>query len=163
MLNSHAGSVRFLVLILLLASAAYWYRNYFRAAPKTETAAGSAPAAAPSPPPAPAAPEPTYDNPGDYARKYVSFAGVLEGKLDRPGLILKFSNAGDKDVSNLSVKVMGYRDFYVPDPSRAEGTEYVVDLEVKSFPAKKVTETVLYFPAGVQSIGREIKVHDASF
>ena len=164
-LRTNSGGAKFIVILLLLASAGYWYWNYFRPSskPGAKSVLVQAPALTSPQSSAPAKQEPTYDNAQDYARKNVFFAGVLEGKLDKPGLILRFDNRGDRELSNLSVQVIGYKEFYIQDISKAEGTEYTVDLEVKSFPAKKVTETVLYFPPGVQSINRKITVYDARF
>jgi hypothetical protein len=164
-LRSDSGLSKTTVILLLLAAAGYWYWNFYT--PSAKTGTGAVPVQAPAPaspqPSTEAKQEPAYDNPQEYAKKFVSFAGVIEGKLDRPGLILRFDNRGDRDISNLSVQIMGYKEFYVMDPSKAQGTEYTVELEVKSFPAKKVTETVLYFPPGVLSISRGITIYNASF
>ena len=165
-LRSNSGSTKFIVLLLLLASSGYWYWNHYRtpSKPGSETIPVQTPAPASPQSTAAAKQEPAYDNAQDYARKNVSFAGIVgEGRLEKPGLILKFDNRGDRDLSNLSVQIIGYKEFYVQDTSKAQGTEYTVELEVKSFPAKKVTETVLYFPSGVQSIDRKITVYDARF
>jgi hypothetical protein len=163
-LKSNSGRAKVVMMCLLVAVAGYWSWNNYKH-PKVGTEGGEkpAPAAETSQLPTPAKQESAYESAQDYAQKNLSFAGIIEGKLDRPGLILKFDNRGDRDLSSVTVQIIGYNEFYVQDISKAQGTEYTVDLEVKSFPAKKVTETVLYFPTGVLSIGRGIKVYDARF
>lgn len=158
-LASDSGRAK-IVVLLLLAAVASWYWNH--RTPATNTVATTKPTATPAPAqPAPGGP--AYDSAQDYARKFVSFAGVTEGQLEKPRLILRFDNRGERDLSNITVQITGYKEFYVQDPSKATGSEYSVDLEVKNFPAKKVTETVLYFPPGILSISRDIKVSDARF
>jgi hypothetical protein len=163
-LKSNSGNVKIIVIIVLLAAAS-WYWNYYKPSVAKNSNTTTEQTPAPATPQASTAEklEPSYDSAQDYAKKKVSFAGVTAGQLDRPGLILRFNNSGNKDISNLSVQIIGYKQFYVQDMSKAEGTEYVVDLEVKSFPANKVTESVLYFPSGVQSINPKIVVYNASY
>lgn len=120
----------------------------------------------PAPAPQPATPDPVYyANALQYARAQVSVSrsGNQPGLSDTPGLLLRINNAGNRNLSFLSVKATGYGGRAVYGGIKEQGKEFVVELGLKKYPAGKSCEAWLRFPKGVVGISPSLTIQDARF
>ncbi|HEY6898156.1 MAG TPA: hypothetical protein VI279_12920 [Rhodocyclaceae bacterium] len=133
----------------------YWQ---MRAKPQPAPAAPVAAAPAPAAAAAPAAK--SYASTVEYAQDKVNVQlGDVQGNM----VLSKVINNGDRDLSNVFVKVKGLKQ-WVPDPRfKKEETpeEYEVEMTNGPFPAGSTKESVLKFPQGVQTLVGGVSISNA--